>query len=395
MPSCREHGGVHREVFAALAASDMVTKAQSPVLSTEPRRERRPGLRTAAHSGRSGNLHGAGESRLGPIIHLPQLLEELGVRPALVFRRAGVSTGLFANPENRITQEQLFGLLSACVSLTGRSDFGLLLGGRASLENFGALGELMQNSATVGEAMKMLILHLHFFDRGGIPIFIRAESKNVFLGYSLQHVALDGSAPLQDVAITIASRMLRELCGRAWQPLFVQFSHHRPKETSAYRRVFGPGVQFNATLSGLSFSASWLDHRIAAADMARFRALNEALRQAEAGWPISVAEEVQCILHQLLPGGTIASASVARLFGYSDRTLRQKLRSEGTSMQRLLTETRFELARHLLQDTDLSMSRIAAALCYADAAVFSRAFQAWTGMSPRQWRTAGRKVLAP
>ena len=81
---------------------------------------------------------------------------------------------------------------------------------------------------------------------------------------------------------------------------------------------------------------------------------------------------------------------MARLFGYSERTLRQKLSDEGTSMRRLLTATRFELARHLLGSTGLSISRIAAALCYADSAVFSRAFHGWAGMSPRQWRNANR-----
>jgi AraC-like DNA-binding protein len=77
---------------------------------------------------------------------------------------------------------------------------------------------------------------------------------------------------------------------------------------------------------------------------------------------------------------------VARLFGISERTLRQKLQAEGTSMQRLLAQTRFELARHLLLNTRQPMSLIAAALCYADSAVFSRAFHAWAGMGPKAWR---------
>jgi AraC-like DNA-binding protein len=37
-----------------------------------------------------------------------------------------------------------------------------------------------------------------------------------------------------------------------------------------------------------------------------------------------------------------------------------------------------------LRDTRLKVSEVAEALRYADAAVFSRAFRSWTGMSPRQ-----------
>lgn len=327
-----------------------------------------------------------GQARIGPLIALPRVLEELGVPPTSVFRRAGVRSRLFDNPENRIDYESLGRLLSACEALSNRSDIGLLAGARFSLDDFGALGELMRNSATVGDAMRMLLLHLHFYDRAAVPVLLRMEAAGVFLGYSLQHPAAPGLVQLQDAAISVAHRMLRSLCGPAWQPQFVQFSHRRPGNTASYRRVFGPGVRFEAGLSGLSFAAAWLEHPVAGADPVRYRALNQSLLEAKHNGPMSFAEEVQCVLHQLLPGGSASSVSVARLFAISERSLRLRLRAEGTSMQQLLADTRFEIARHLLQNTRLPMSQIAAALCYADSAVFSRAFHSWAGISPRQWR---------
>ena len=234
-------------------------------------------------------------------------------------------------------------------------------------------------------------MHLHFFDRGAVPIMLPGEGASVFLGYRVQHPTLAGSSQLKDAAVAVASRILRELCGPAWQPLAVQFSHRRPESHATYRRVFGPGVRFDAELSGLYFDTQWMERPIAGADPARYRLLHSALQRAESSWPISLAEEVQCILHQQLPAGSVSAVGVARLFGYSERTLRQKLSEEGASMRSLLAETRFELARHLLVGTELSISRIAAALCYADTAAFSRAFHGWAGLSPRQWRNANRK----
>lgn len=327
-----------------------------------------------------------GEARVGPLIELPRVLEELGLSPRRVLRQAGVAPGLFSNPENRIPYEALGELLSTCASLSGRGDFGLLAGSRFSLANFGTLGDLMRNAGTVGEALRALILHLHFYDRTAVPVMFRVGSARVLLGYSPQHAAMPGAGQLQDAAITVAYRMMRELCGAGWQPEFVQFSHHRPDSIAGYRRVFGPGVRFNADLSGLSFSSASLEHPVAGADPALYTLLTHTLRDAKAGGLMSVAEEVRCVLLQLLPGGTAATASVARMFGISERTLRQKLQDEGVKMQQLLAETRFELARHLLHNTQLPMADIAAALCYADAAVFSRAFHSWAGISPRQWR---------
>ncbi len=349
-----------------------------------------------AHDAVSGGNHFAdGESRIGPLIALPAVLAELGASPQRALRRAGIHGDLFEDPDNRICHQDICRLLSVCETLTGRSDFGLLLGMRFTLGDFGPLGDLMRNSTTVGEALKVLVSHLHFYDRAAIPVKLRMESTNVFLGYSLQHPATAGTGPLRDAAIAVAYRIMGELCGPGWQPREVLLSHRRPPSVKSYQRFYGARVRFDAEYSGLFFAAAWLDHAIAGADPARWNLLFRAQERAETDAAISFAEEVECVLHGLLVGGATSAASVARLFGCSERTLRLKLRAEGTSMQRLLADIRFERARHLLQDTELPVSRIAAALCYADTAVFSRAFLGWAGVSPRQWRAARHRHSSP
>lgn len=328
----------------------------------------------------------AGDARIGPLMGLPQLLEELQVSSQQAFRDAGLTVRLFDNPENLISHNALMRLLSSCTALSNRHDIGLLIGSRFNLTKFGALGDLMRNAATVGEALKALILHLHFYDRAAVPMMFKLGPENVFLGYSIQQPVSGGTAQLQDAAIAVAYKMLSELCGADWKPHHVEFSHRRPATTVSYRRVFGADISFDAPVSGISFSTSWLPHRITGADPGKNKQLNEILRNAGAGGPISIAEEVQCVIHQLLPGGNASAASVARLFGISERTLRLRLQAEGTNLQVVLAATRFELARHLLQNTAQSMSKIAAALCYADSAIFSRAFSSWAGVGPRQWR---------
>ena len=116
----------------------------------------------------------SGEVRIGPLMALPQLLREMQVTPDLALQQAGVSPHLFDHAENRIRNGAVGRLLSVCSELTGRSDFGLMLGARFALGNLGTLGSLMLNTATVGEALRTLILHLHFFDRGAVPVLLKA-----------------------------------------------------------------------------------------------------------------------------------------------------------------------------------------------------------------------------
>ena len=68
-----------------------------------------------------------GDVRIGPVIAIPDLLAEFGVRPRRAFAKAGVKPGLFGRPDSRIPFEALARLLSVCAAHTGCDHFGLLV----------------------------------------------------------------------------------------------------------------------------------------------------------------------------------------------------------------------------------------------------------------------------
>ena len=334
-----------------------------------------------------------GEVRIGPVAAIPAVLKELGIKPSSPFARAGVPLATFRNPENRIAFQSLGRLLEECSAVTGRGQFGLLVGERFDLNGLGAIGYLMRNSSTVGEALRALLLHLYLHDRGAVPILIHLDASHVLLGYSIYRHGIPGSAQLYDAAIAIGYRALEAICGPAWKPLRVQLSHVRPDDQRPYRRVFGPDVRFDAEVSGIVFKASWLDHVIAGADSNLRELVLQAISQAGANSSMRFIDLVRGALHQMVLSGTASAANVALLFGIHERTLRKRLTAERASLQQLVGQTRFELAKQLLENTDLPLSEIASALRYADPAVFSRAFRSWSQTSPREWRA--RRDLGP
>src|SRR5512138_9829 len=95
-----------------------------------------------------------GEVRIGPVASVPEVLREFGVGPAGPFTRAGVRLEAFRNPETRIAFEALGRLLDESAAATGCEHFGLRVGERFELEGLGAIGYLMRNSATVGDALR-------------------------------------------------------------------------------------------------------------------------------------------------------------------------------------------------------------------------------------------------
>jgi AraC-like DNA-binding protein len=72
----------------------------------------------------------------------------------------------------------------------------------------------------------------------------------------------------------------------------------------------------------------------------------------------------------------------------SVRTLQRRLAEHGLVYSELVEQTRIDLARRLLQDTDLPIADIAREVGYGESTHFSRAFRRITGNSPRDFRSA-------
>jgi len=65
----------------------------------------------------------------------------------------------------------------------------------------------------------------------------------------------------------------------------------------------------------------------------------------------------------------------------------------GENLSKYLNRLRVEKASHLLLDTDMSLSEIAACCCFEDQSWFSKKFKAYTGISPGKYRNQGGGII--
>jgi AraC-like DNA-binding protein len=327
-----------------------------------------------------------GDLRVGPLRPIPALLAEHGLDPEAVLTSAGIPPHILDDPENRLPFGVVGRLLEQCVEAARCPHFGLLVGQRFTLDGLGLLGQLMRNSPTLRDALRLATLHLEIHDRGAVSLTLDLGASHAALGYSLFDGAMPGADQILDGSIAIHYRIFRELCGPSWRPAAIRLSHSTPRKIAPFRRFFGPNLEFDADISAVVFDSRWLERPIAGADPARFAAIVGAIDEIQSRSDRPFAGQVRRALHALMFTGAASTTSVARLFGLRERTLRRRLEAEGATVRGLVGAVRRDLAFHLLRNTSLSVTEIAAILRYADIAVFGRAFRGWTGASPKVWR---------
>lgn len=352
---------------------------------------------------RGGRPQRTGESRdtlgddvrVGPLGPIPAILAEHGIDPLPVLRSVGLQPRVFDDPENRLSFSTLGRLFEACVKVTHCRHFGLLVGARFTLNSLGILGQVMRNAPTLRDALRLVTANIQLHDRGAVALTLDLGGSQAALGYSIFNSEIAATDQILDGAAAIHYRTFQELCGPSWKPHCIQLSHRRPQSIAPLRQFFGQQLEFDTRISGVVFDARWLDHRIAGADPAAHAAIIARIGSMKAREQTPLAMQVRRAIHAMLFSGSASTRSLANLFNMHERTLRRRLEAEGATVRDLVSEARQELAHHLLRDTTLPISEIAAVLRYSDVTVFSRAFRRRSLMSPSEWRVKHGKGPAP
>ncbi len=330
-----------------------------------------------------------GQQRVGQIMGIPPLLREFGVDPAGVLAEAGLAAGALDDPDGTVPFVSVGHLLQICVERTGCAHFGLLIGTRTTLANFGAIGQLMGSAPTLGGALLDFVGNQHRFVRGGVP-YLLAFGDTAVLGYAIFQPGVPGLSQFIDGALAVAFGLLRELAEVA--PDEAMLAHAAPADPRPYHKLLGVRPRFDAEQTAVTFSTSLLQKPVRTADPVLRSQLQERVRHY---WLIAEPDLRTQLLRLLRPMVVLGTPSVdmaAAQLSMHPRTLNRRLNQEGTSFREVLNGARFEVARQLLTTTRLAITDIAIALGYADGSVFTHAFQRWAGVTPSDWRAAAAAV---
>lgn len=327
-----------------------------------------------------------GQMRVGPLAHLPRLLRDLDQDPETVLWGAGIDPRLLDDREEPIDCEVLGRILAHCAASTGCEHFGLLLGQRCGVADLGLLGLVLLHAPHVEEALRDLVRHLPVQDLGLVGTLV-VEGDRTFLAFGICRPAVVGVRQIYDLALAMGSNLMRELCGPSWGPIEVWLPHREPTRLGPFHRFFRAPLRFNTERAALVFPVASLRQPLQGADPILYGRLRGRIRALETR---DLEAEVRRALRHLLLDGQGSLDQVARRVGMHRRTLNRRLRGCGLTFRALQEETRSDVARQLLRETDLPLVEIAVILGYAEPSAFTRAFRRWAGAAPSAWRAERR-----
>ncbi|WP_428819750.1 AraC family transcriptional regulator [Microbulbifer sp. MCCC 1A16149] len=326
-------------------------------------------------------------SRASSLVLFDEACRAAGLDEQTMLEKAGLPVDILTQPESMISYQRMALLLDDCAQVSGNPLFGLELGLRQGTAVFGQLLYLLKNAHTVGESLAELARYYHLHSSSG-TVKVEIHNKLAFLEYT--PVLREGIPSRQAIehGVAVGWQLLKMLLGNNWNPRGLYLQTAAGASTRSYTRLLRTAPQFSSDRNAWVFDAALLEAPLSDADPALHALMQAHIDKLDALAPKELPAFVSQLLRNLLPSGKVSLDYVADYMMLGTRSLQRMLMEEGTSFQALLNETRQAVASRYLKESDISLTQLAALLGYADLATFSKAFQRWFGVSPRQWRQA-------
>ena len=308
-----------------------------------------------------------------------------GVAREALLTQAGIA--LDDLQQERWPIDHITRLWRAAVRATQDAGFGLKAGSQVGPANFNVVGELLQTSASLREAIAAVQKYQRLISDGGRFQMV-AGAQASWLIYHPRQGTLAFSPHQVEAVLAAVLSFIGGAMGTVVRPLQVQFSQPRVGLLAGYREVFACPVAFEQAFSGLLLDNALLDAPLLRADERRAREHQRAAaaRMADLTQGGALAQELRAWMIATLASRVPTRAEAAQALGVSERTLARRMQAQGLSFTALLDGVRRDAALQAVTHSTRALADIGLALGFAEPAVFWRAFRRWTGCTPQAWR---------
>lgn len=265
--------------------------------------------------------------------------------------------------------------------------FGLHFGESLQLAALGVVGQIIQASNTVGDALTIanslsyLVTDLFTMDvkhgpkTFSIQLLPRPQAEETWPFLFTQ---------LRDMLMVFIIHELDGLLLVKIHPTTVKFPYPNGTDLAEYERVLRCKPSRKSEVYALEFDKRYWNEPILTAN---YELQSLLLKTVNRGAPAlkskpALQNRIQEYLMANAYLGILSLDDVAANFNVSTRSLQRKLKEENVTFQELADAVRKSLALEYVKKGDHPIKEISHMLGYNELSAFSRAFKRWTGKTP-------------
>lgn len=306
---------------------------------------------------------------------------------------AGVSPQDIIDPDKRLSDLSLQALWALIWSGDEADLIPMHLASAAPMTVFAGLADGLIYAATLEEALEHIAQNsLLLADRMSIAIDKSPDQVIVRLTHPLD-VMDDGR--LSSVGVFLLKRLISEVLGVPNAISGASLTIPETAQASLFRDFFEKQVYFSQPANGLHFFAEAFGQPInyANAELFAFVRTHTSQRRnrLQASSQRSALERLRAAVFDNAVRSDYSLRSAASRANLSLRSAQRLAAQEGRTLQDIVDEVRFENAKRLLRNRDLTINAISEKLAYSDDRSFRRAFKRKLGISPSQYRASNAR----
>ena len=314
------------------------------------------------------------------------VFEMSGLDAQALFKRHGIDPAVLANPNARIPSSTWDSLTLDAVSQIPDPAFGLLAARCWHPSNLGALGYAWLTSSTLRTGLGRVVRYWRLLGEASSSR-LEESSAGLQIVFARQAPNPVSNAVAVDFIMSLMMDMCRMNAGASLRPVSVKLRRERPKGSQVYRHYFGCVVHFAQAEDSFTLSRKDVDRPLPTSNRQLAATLDRILAEQLAHLDKKdVVARCQAHLLDQLCSGEISEDGMAEQLHMSRRTLQRKLADADLTYQKLVDDTRRDLAMRHLEDPRQSITDVTFLLGFSQQSAFTRAFKRWTGMAPSEYR---------
>lgn len=318
-----------------------------------------------------------------------------GVHEATLLAGSRLRREQLDDPNAELSPAQELKVIDNLLRALGRPPgLGLQIGLGCHFSTFGMWGYGLICSANLGQAVDMALRYIHLtFAYSVIEKVVRGDE--VRLNFSPPDIAPGLRRFVVEREMGTALALMQDAAGPGFRltAFHLQAGRGRIHQVpERLRQIGGVAVTQSDAPCHLAFDRRWLDFRPATANPTTAAMCEQVcqrlLERRQAAGQVSemLRDYLAVSTAPVLP----TLAALSQLTHASPRTLKRRLREEGSGFRELVNQQRAQLAAELVGGSDRPLAEIAERLGYASPSCFSQAFRRWHGRSPSAYRQDAR-----